>query len=437
MTTIEQMIAATVAELQRLREIHDHWRIAWSGGKDSSLLATITAWAIASGQVRMPRILAVDQSDTRQEIAPLVHAAETLRREFEEFGFAVNVVEPDQDKGLWVNVLGRGVVPPNSMTARWCTRQLKQEPMAKLLAGFEGPDKPLMLVGLRTGESATRDRSMAVACSRDGGECGQGRFYFDTPDQLAARAAPIVHWKTCKVWAWLKHYAPDYRYGEWSTELIADAYGGQGETEEDAGRKSVRTGCVACPLVEEDSALLALISRPEWAYLAPLTELSVIWRELRLPANRIKKPGYEVRDGRPVMTVAGWISKRNSERRIAQWKIDCIDAIREGRPEPKRPPRWRPPQRTGPIQLAVRLNYLDRVLAIQARVNDAAIGLGRPMQWIIPPDDEHRIRDLIAANTWPERWDGDEPLGDEPMHTVRADGSIQLNLLAGQRWPVQ
>jgi DNA sulfur modification protein DndC len=57
-----------------------------------------------------------------------------------------------------------------------------------------------------------------------------GRFYFDLPDELTARAAPIVHWKTCKVWAWLKNYAPNHKYGEWSTELIADAYGGQGET---------------------------------------------------------------------------------------------------------------------------------------------------------------------------------------------------------------
>jgi DNA sulfur modification protein DndC len=136
------------------------------------------------------------------------------------------------------------------MTARWCTRQLKQDPMAALLKALPAGERPLMLVGLRTGESATRDRSMAVACSRDGGECGQGRFYFDTPDELAARAAPIVHWKTCKVWAWLKNYAPNHKYGEWSTELVADAYGGQGETRRRPARRAcgpAASGARWCP----------------------------------------------------------------------------------------------------------------------------------------------------------------------------------------------
>lgn len=390
--TIHQCIDMTVAELGRLFDLHDHVRVAFSGGKDSGTLVTLAAWAIETGKVRRPRTLALDQSDTLQELAPLVHASEAIRRQCEEMGWAVNIVSPEQDKGLWVNVLGRGVVPPNSMTARWCTRQLKQDPMARLLKEQAGGEKPLMLVGLRTGESATRDRSMAVACSRDGGECGQGRFYFDTPDELAARAAPIVHWKTCKVWAWLKNYAPQHQYGEWPTELIADAYGGAGESEEEAGKKGVRTGCIGCPLVPEDRALTSLIARPEWSYLAPLAELSAVWVWLRRPENRLRKRGYEVgEDGRITLT----------ER-----------------------------QRGGPIRLASRLEALERVLSIQSRVNDHARRLRRPEQWVIPAHDETRIRELVAANTWPRGWAGTEPGMDEPMHEVRKDGSIQLNLFA-------
>lgn len=382
----------TVDELQRLRAKHNHWAVAWSVGKDSTTLATIAAHAIEANLIERPKSLKLIRSDTRQELAPLNHAAEQLEGEFRERGWDVVTVEPEQDKGLWVNILGRGVVPPNSITARWCTRQLKQDPMAEYVRAWMENigERPLMLIGLRTGESATRDRSMAVACSRHGGECGQGRFYFDLPDELTARAAPIVHWKTCKIWAWLKHYAPDHKYGEWPTELIADAYGGQGETEQDSDKKAVRTGCVGCPLVEEDSALMAVIALPQWAYLAPLRDLSVVFRELREMKHRKRKQGYEA-------TAGGGFEV--TER-----------------------------QRAGAIRLESRAYFLDRVLAIQSEVNTAAERLDRPKQWVIPADDERRIRELIAVGTWPRGWDGTEPDADEPMHQVRKDGSIQLNL---------
>lgn len=391
--SITECINTSLAELKRLRALHDHWGVAWSVGKDSTTLATLVAWAIDAGHIERPRSLKLVRSDTRQELAPLNHAAETLEREFAERGWSLVTVEPEQDRGLWVNVLGRGVVPPNSMTARWCTRQLKQDPMnAAIELWREGiGERPLMLIGLRAGESETRDRSMAVACSRDGGECGAGRFYFDMADELTARAAPIVHWKTCRVWAWLKHYAPNHQYGEFSTELIADAYGGQGESEDDAGKKAVRTGCVGCPLVPRDSALDAVCALPKWAYLAPLQGLPAIWDELREPRHRLRKRGYDTdREGRISLT----------ER-----------------------------QRGGPIKLESRLAMLDRVLAIQSEVNAEAKRLGRPEQWIIPPHDEVRIRELIAAGTWPRGWKGDEPGMDEPMHEVRRDGSIQMNML--------
>lgn len=386
-------IDLTITELRRLRALHDHWAVAWSVGKDSTALATVTAHAIESGQVERPTTLKLIRSDTRQEVAPLDHAAGQLAREFAERGWDIVTVEPEQDAGLWVNILGRGVVPPNNMTARWCTRQLKQDPMAEYVKAWKAEvgAKPLMLIGLRTGESATRDRSMFVACTRNGGECGQARFYFDLPTELAARAAPIVHWKTCKVWAWLKNFAPNHQYGEWPTELIADAYGGQGESEADSDKKAIRTGCVACPLVPVDAALEAVVALPQWAYLAPLRGLSTVFLELREMRHRKKKRGYATNE---------------------HGGIDVTER-----------------QRSGAIRLESRLHFLERVLAIQRDVNDAAERLGRPKQWVIPADDERRIRELVAAETWPRGWDGTEPGADEPMHQVRRNGTIQLNML--------
>lgn len=106
--SITACIDLTLAELGRLAERHDHWRVAWSLGKDSSTVATVIGWAVERGHVRRPRRLVLDRSDTLQELSPLVHAGEQLEREFLDLGWEVNTVRPGQDKGLWVNVLGRG-----------------------------------------------------------------------------------------------------------------------------------------------------------------------------------------------------------------------------------------------------------------------------------------------------------------------------------------
>jgi DNA sulfur modification protein DndC len=80
---------------------------------------------------------------------------------------------------MWVYILGRGVPPPNNNTLRYCTRQIKIEPMAtevQRLADARGR-KVLVLTGVRLGESAARDNRIALACTTSGAECGQGYFH--------------------------------------------------------------------------------------------------------------------------------------------------------------------------------------------------------------------------------------------------------------------
>ena len=38
---------------------------------------------------------------------------------------------------------------------------------------------------------------------------------------------------------------------------------------------------------------------------------------------------------------------------------------------------------------------------------------------------EARIRELIAANTWPRNWDGTEAEGDALIDRINRDGTIQ------------
>ncbi|TEB41489.1 phosphoadenosine phosphosulfate reductase, partial [Flavobacterium circumlabens] len=78
------------------------------------------------------------------------------------------------------------------------------------------------------------------------------------------------------------------KYGAWSTELLADAYGG-----DEAEEINARTGCIGCPLVEKDKSLDTILKNPKWQYLEPLKGLKVLYREMRLPKHRLRKNGNE------------------------------------------------------------------------------------------------------------------------------------------------
>src|SRR5690606_11473909 len=101
-------------------------------------------------------------------------------------GFDAQVVLPDMDNRFYVYMLGYGVPPPSN-TFRWCTPKLKIEPMQAALTDLrnQAGEKLLMLTGVRMGESEARDQRIAVSCSKDSGECGQGWMQVSTPESLA------------------------------------------------------------------------------------------------------------------------------------------------------------------------------------------------------------------------------------------------------------
>jgi DNA sulfur modification protein DndC len=388
-----ESIELTIQSLQAYCADHDHWGIAWSGGKDSSATLTLIMYLLDSGKIQRPKSLTVFYADTRQELPPLAIAARRIMDELAERGIAVEVVTAPMDKRFMVYILGRGVPPPNNNTLRWCTRQIKIDPMEQALRDrldlLDG--QILMITGVRQGESAIRDRRIEMSCSKDGAECGQGWYQQVLPNAKGLRGrlatlAPLLHWRVCHVWEWLRHWAPQAEFGDWSTAIIADAYGG-----DEAEEVNARTGCIGCPLAQEDSALDTILLHPYWAYLAPLKGLKVLWRELREPQYRLRKAGLEIlKDG----TFA------------------------------------KNPQRMGPLTFDARLMGLDRVLAIQAECNSVARTTGRPLIDLINPEEEARIRELIALGTWPQGWDGDEPTADTVMDIVYQNGAVQPRLFS-------
>ncbi len=385
--TLEEAMELTVDSL-RMYGAGRHWAVAYSGGKDSSATVSVVAWLIAQGRVPQPKSLTVLYADTRMELPPLQMGAQQMLAELTRRGVNTQVVLPSVDERFFVYMLGRGVPPPNNRTLRWCTPQIKVEPMLAALENLHAAvgEKFLMLTGVRLGESAVRDQRITLSCSRDGAECGQGWFQETTPSGIADTLAPLLHWRVCQVWEWLMFHAPAQGF---PTQLVAEVYGG-----DEAQEINARTGCVGCPLAENDAALDYVLSLPQWGYLKPLKRLRPLYRELRQFRNRLQKYGERNADGR--------LSKH--------------------------------PNRKGPLTMEARGYGLRTVLAIQNDINAVAREQGRPEIDFLNADEAARIKMLVAENTWPRKWTGDEARGDVLLPLIHSNGSVQEILFGREGW---
>jgi len=365
---MEDAISLSLASLEEYGRRHRHWAVAYSGGKDSTATVTFVAWAIQSGQVARPESLSVLYADTRMELPPLQQQAVRLLERLASDGFDTRVVLPEMDDRFFVYMLGYGVPPPKNRF-RWCTSKIKVLPMWRELADLRDRcnTKLLMLTGVRMGESAARDQRIALSCSKESGECGQGWFQVSTRDAVANTLAPLLHWRLCHVYDWLYF---DERHG-YDVSGIAEVY----------GQAEARTGCVGCNLASRDISLERLIRYRDWAHLAPLLELKPLYAELVRPRWRKRKVAPErLQDG-------GW-SKNG--------------------------------QRMGPLTMDGRAYGLERVLDIQAR---AGVDL-------INAEEELRIREMWSLDMWPQKWSGADIDATTPIDAVSAvDGDFVVQSL--------
>lgn len=397
----ERSIELTIESLTTYAERYQHWIIAFSGGKDSTAVVTLIVWLIKNNLIPKPKTLKILYSDTRLEIVPLQFAAFKIMEQLRELGIECEVVMPTLDDRFFVYMFGRGVPPPSN-TFRWCTSQLKIEPMQtaiikqavnlgfgemvfdekrqkEVYQGF-GKDKILTITGVRLGESAARDQRIAQSCSRDGSECGQGWLQQSPKEGLNDTLAPILHWRVCHVWDWLKGFIEPHSF---DTQAIADVYG-ISEDGSDA-ENGTRTGCVGCNLASRDTALDNLLKLEQWNYLSPLKRLKPLYAELKKPHNRLRKHGETNTDGK--------LAKNQG--------------------------------RLGPLTMEARLFGLDTVISIEQQINSSAKELNRPQISLINKEEYDRILELIDAGTYPNKWDGTEHRGDEWLPTINRDGSVQ------------
>jgi len=285
----EEMLGSLVTTMESFAAIaeegHSRWVVTYSGGKDSTLLAILAAVFLE----RNPQIdvrLHVIYSDTLLEIPPLREAADALLAHMKERfrnslrSARVSIVVPAIRDRFWVKLLGRGYPPPGPRF-RWCTHRLKIKPSNDLITE-EGNSSVAVLTGVRYAESQSRMGRLTAMCAT-GGECGQDYWYARGPKgSNRSYYAPIVHWRTCKVWDFLTFVAPELG---WPTLGLFQLYGAQ----------NLRFGCWTCTLVKRDKTMRELVSRPEMSHLKSLSEYrNLVDRVGRDKARRILRP-----DGKP------------------------------------------------------------------------------------------------------------------------------------------
>ena len=285
---------------------HKHpWIVAYSGGKDSTLLLQLIWETIASLPHRHQRrhVLVVG-NDTLVE-SPLVieHLRESLIKiasaaRTSGLPFDTTITKPCIDQTFWVNVIGRGYIPP-TRNFRWCTDRMKILPTSRLLKRMtRSTGGSVLLVGTRRAESSVRRR----AIDRRRSESGLLNPHSSVVGCMMF--APIADLTDNDVWTILLQRPPPWggRHRRLIT-LYRNAGGGEcpliisKEQAPSCGSTSPRFGCWTCTVVKKDRSLRGLIDsgHGEVARMEALFDFRERLLEIREdPRNRlpVRRDGF-------------------------------------------------------------------------------------------------------------------------------------------------
>lgn len=243
------------------------WIVAYSGGKDSTLLLQLV-WETVSSlepEKRRRRVYVV-ANDTLVE-SPLVidhlkKSVSVIREAANRMDLPISarITKPYIDQTFWVNVIGRGYIPP-TRNFRWCTDRMKIQPTNRLMTQIvKRHGGAVLLVGTRRAESQNRSRNMKKL-----GVKSDGMNPHSSIDGCRV-FAPLADLSDNDVWTVLMQRKPPW--GGTHRELITlyrNAGGGECPlvlSKEDApscGTSSPRFGCWTCTVVEKDRSMRGTI----------------------------------------------------------------------------------------------------------------------------------------------------------------------------------
>ena len=179
------------------------WLVGFSGGKDSTMVASLVVEAVASIPAEhRKKPVAFLCTDTRVEIPAISETIESTLARINKFSqqnslnIEVHLLKPPPEQTFWVNIIGRGYPPPNRIF-RWCTQRLKIDPVTVFVQQRIGHwGEAILHLGARRAESSTRAQTMANRKTRSG-----LNRHPDLPRVWVSN--PIEFLSTEEVWAYL------------------------------------------------------------------------------------------------------------------------------------------------------------------------------------------------------------------------------------------
>ena len=227
------------------------WVLAHSGGRNSTLLLQLV-WEVVESlpesDRRRPIVLVGNDAllESPLAIGRLHGRLDAIRRAARERSVPVTVrtAQPYIDQTFWVEVIGRGEIPP-TRRSRWCADRVKTRLMNRLLEQLVRVDgKAVLLIGTRNAESKTHRRNTArrrVSTRRmSRHDSVEGCWSF----------APVADFRDEEVWLTLTQRNPRWG-GEWPFALIED-------DAPSCGTASPRFGCWACTVASKRRHLRGL-----------------------------------------------------------------------------------------------------------------------------------------------------------------------------------
>jgi DNA sulfur modification protein DndC len=343
------------------------WVIGYSGGKDSTTALQLVWYAIAQlpEEKRIKHIFVIS-SDTLVEtpiIVDYINSTITkINQKAKETKMPISATKlyPRISDSFWVNLIGKGYPTP-SIQFRWCTERLKIRTADRfILESVTKYGEVVLVLGVRKGESATRDQVMHLYKIKNSKLSHHSRF----PQSYVY--TPIEEFTVDDVWTYLLQKPSPW--GNNNRDLVALYKSAQdGECplvvdESTAPCGNSRFGCWVCTVVQKDRSMEALIeSGEEW--LEPLLEFRNELAATQIPEN---KPHYRE-----------W-KRRNGQAKLKKDKTDLA---------------------LGPYKFEYRKELLRKLLSAQISVQKNGPD---PEFKLILPEELYEIRRLwqIEQSDW-------------------------------------
>lgn len=307
------LISSAIDSIARLFSAGHAGCIAFSGGKDSAVVALLTLLAArAAAAAGLKPIVVVTSGNTlvdNPEVENHVRVELAKMRLFgKQNGFKVitEVVTPSMAAQWAVKVLtGRGL-PSYGANNQDCAIDLKIRPQRafrrKLFKDLSEVSavEPVVLVGTRFEESARRATKMAAR-----GECATAPIRNSDGELVLS---PIADWTADDVWEVIGFAASKLfdSYSDFAEtkRIYAAAEGTSCAVVADAissGKKrggcGARTGCFVCQVAEDKSLEQMVNFEPRYEYARPLVRFNRFLRNIRHDWNRRHWLGRTIKAG--------------------------------------------------------------------------------------------------------------------------------------------